>query len=170
MGFLESLVRRQVRRLVSDAVDEVVDNTVGAAIRGAFENNGTEGTQNFSNNSNSSYTSSAPKRKTGNKASGEAVLRQRLEEVFAEEWSEYTVQQNMMSGVAGARNYSYGLYLNGVPKAMIMIITSSSHHNKKEDRLAAQASAAYGVPYMDFYSHLPNEKEYISRRLKENIL
>ncbi len=164
MGFLESLVRRQVRRVISDAVDEAVDNTVGAAIRNAFGNNGTEGTQNFSQ---SSYA--APKKKTGNKASGEAVLRQRLEEVFAEEWSEYTVQQNMMSGVPGARNYSYGLYLNGVPKAMIMIITSASHHNKKEDRLAAEASAAYGVPYMDFYSHLPNEKEYISNRLRETI-
>lgn len=164
MGFLESLVKRQVRRVISDAVDEAVDNTVGAALRNAFGNNGTEGTQNFSQSSNTSSI-----KKTGNKASGEAVLRQRLEEVFAEEWSGYTVQQNMMSGVAGARNYSYGLYLNGVPKAMIMIITSTCHHNKKEDRLAAQASAAYGVPYMDFYSHLPNRKEYISARLKATI-
>ncbi len=169
MGFLENLVKKQVRRVVSEAVEDAVDNTLGSALRNAFGTNGTEGTQNFSSSSATVSHTTTTTKKTGNKGSGEKVLRQRLEEVFAEEWSGYTVQQDLMSGVTGARNYSYGLYLNGVPKAMIMIITSNSHHNKKEDRLAAQASASYGVPYMDFYSHLPNEKEYISKRLKENI-
>lgn len=164
MGFLEGLLKRQVRKAVSNVVDEVVDNTVGAAIRDAFGNNGTEGTQNFSESSGSSSNKSI----TG-KASGEKLLKKRLEEVFAEEWAGYEVRQDLMSGVEGARNYSYGLYLNGAPKAMIMIITNRSHHTRKEERLAGQASASYGVPYMDFYSHLPNEKEYIAKRLKENI-
>ena len=163
MGFLESLVKRQVRRIVSDVVDEAVDNTIGAAIRDAFGNNGTEGTQNFSESSGASSTKS-----TKSKASGKKVLEQRLEEVFAEEWADYEVRKDLMSGVAGARNYSYGLYYNGMPRMMIMII-DGSRHPRKEERLAREASASYGVPYLDFYTHLPNEKEYISQRLKDNL-
>ena len=42
MGLLESILKRQVRRMVNSAIDEAVDNTVGAALRDAFGQNGKE--------------------------------------------------------------------------------------------------------------------------------
>ena len=105
----------------------------------------------------------------GYAASGEKVLRQRLEEVFAEEFAGYEVHKDLQAGVNGAKNYSYGLYLNGMPRAMIMECNNGVHHSIKSERLAEQASLSYGVPYMNFFAHLPNEKEYIANRLKENI-
>lgn len=162
MGFFGNIIRNQVEKMVSNAVDDVVDNTVGSALRNAFGQNGREGTQNFSNNSRS-----AANRKSA--ASGEKLLRQRLEEVFAEEFAGYEVRKDLQSGVNGAKNYSYGLYLNGMPKAMIMVCNNGVHHSIKSERLAEMACQGYCVPYMNFFAHLPNEKEYIANRLKENI-
>lgn len=162
MGFFGNIIRNQVEKMVSNAVDDVVDNTVGSALRNAFGQNGREGTQNFSNNSRSAA-------KRNGAASGEKLLRQRLEEAFAEEFAGYEVRKDLQSGVTGAKNYSYGLYLNGMPKAMIMVCDNGVHHSIKSERLAEQASLGYGVPYMNFFAHLPNEKEYIVNRLKENI-
>ena len=162
MGLLESILKRQVRRIVNNAIDEAVDNTVGAALRDAFGQNGKEGTQNFSDSARSAA-------KRNGAASGEKLLRQRLEEVFAEEFAGYEVHKDLQAGVNGAKNYSYGLYLNGMPRAMIMVCNNGVHHSIKSERLAEQASLSYGVPYMNFFAHVPNEKEYIANRLKENI-
>ncbi len=163
MGLLESILKRQVRKIVNNAIDEAVDNTVGAALRDAFGQNGKEGTQNFSESSNSSVAS----RTSG--PSGEKVLRQRLQDVFAQDFPDYEVRTNLDAGVPKARKYSYGLYYNGTPRMMIMVITDRNHANRKEVRLAREASASYGVPYLDFYTHLPNEVDYIRNRIKENM-
>ena len=50
-----------------------------------------------------------------------------------------------------------------------MIIDDRNHANRKDVRLAREASASYGVPYLDFYTHLPNEVEYIRNRIRENM-
>lgn len=163
MGFLESILRRQVRRIVNNAIDEAVDNTVGVALRDAFGQNGTEGTQNFAE----SGASSVAKKKSG--ASGEKVLRQRLEEVFKSDFPDYEVRKNLDAGVQGARKYSYGLYYNGMPRMMIMVINDSGHAIKRDVRLAREASASYGVPYLNFFTHLPNDAEYVRNRIKENM-
>ena len=163
MGLLESILKRQVRRIVNNAIDEAVDNTVGAALRDAFGQNGTEGTQNFSESSNPSVA----RRSSG--PSGENLLRRRLQEVFAQDYPDYEVRQDLDAGVPKSRKYSYGLYYNGMPRMMIMVIDDRNHANRKDVRLAREASASYGVPYLDFYTHLPNEVEYIRNRIRENM-
>lgn len=185
MGFLESIVKRQVRRIVNKAVDEVVDNTVGAVIRDSFGQNGREGTQNYnqnyrdekpnytqSNRERTQYyednsTSSAAKRQFIK--SGERKLRERLMGVFVQDYPDYEVRSNLDAGVHGARKYSYGLYYNGIPRMMIMILDNSNEGRLKEVRLAREASASYGVPYLDFYAHLPNEMEYVRNRIRANM-
>jgi hypothetical protein len=174
MGFLESIVKRQVRRIVNKAVDEVVDNTVGAVIRDSFGQNGREGKQNFGQNDRERtqrYTqntvSQAEQRRPG--PSGERGLRMRLTDVFAQDFPDYEVRQNLDAGVYGARKYSYGLYYNGIPRMMIMILDNSNEGRLKEVRLAREASASYGVPYLDFYAHLPNEMEYVRNRIRANM-
>ena len=161
MGLLESILKRQVRRMVNSAIDEAVDNTVGAALRDAFGQNGKEGTQNFANSSNPSVGRPGP--------SGEKLLRQRLTEVFAQNFPDYEVRTNLDSGVPRSRKYSYGIYYNGTPRMMIMVIDDRNHAQLKEVRLAREASANYGVPYLDFYTHLPNEVDYIRNRIRDNM-
>lgn len=161
MGLIESILRRQVRKIVNGAIDEAVDNTVGAALRDAFGQNGKEGTQNFSNSSNPSVGRRGP--------SGEKLLRQRLTDIFAQDFPDYEVKGNLDSGVPKARKYSYGLYYNGTPRMMIMVLDDRNLAQRKDVRLAREASANYGVPYLDFYTHLPNEVDYIRNRIRDNM-
>lgn len=107
------------------------------------------------------------KRRSG--PSGEKVLRQRLQDVFAQDFADYEVRTNFDAGVPKARKYSYGLYYNGTPRMMIMVIDNRNHTYRKDVRLAREASASYGVPYLDFYTHLPNEVDYIRNRIRENM-
>ena len=176
MGLLESILKRKVRRIVNNALDEVVDNTIGVAIRDTFGQNGREGTQNYNNDYNSdSYKpyneAQAYKttKKVINRASGEKVLRQRLEEVFRTDYPDYEVRKNLDSGVYGANKYSYGLYYNGMPRMMIMVISDGSHNITRGIRRAKEASASYGVPYLNFFAHLPNEADYVRNRIRANM-
>ena len=163
MGFLESIVKRQVRRIVNNAVDEAVDNTIGAALRDVFGQNGKEVPPSYAERRETSASTPSYGE------SGEKLLRKRLEEVFAQDFPEYEVRTNLDAGVAGARKYSYGLYSNGIAKMMIMVLGDGKHTVGKDVRLAKEASAAYGVPYLNFFAHLPNDMEYVRNRIKENM-
>lgn len=98
----------------------------------------------------------------------------KLETIAAEEFSEYELRKDIpaseMTSDGNARDYSYGLYLKGYPKAFIMIIENRNDYRKKDVVLAKQAAEQGGIPYMNFMMHLPNEPKYISNRLKQNVL
>ena len=176
MGFLERIVKRQVRRIVNNAVDEFVDNTVGEALRGNSGQNGREGTQNY--NTNYDYREETQDRRYDSKQSalqrqymrsGEKTLRKRLMGVFVRDYPDYEVRSNLDAGVNGARKYSYGLYYNGMPRMMIMVLPVDQRSVTRDVKLAKEASESYGVPYLNFFSHLPNEVDYIRNRIRENM-
>lgn len=52
----------------------------------------------------------------------------------------------------GSRDYSYGLYLNGQPKAMVMVLDSADDHRLKSVKLAHRAceeKGSYAAPVKD---------------------
>ena len=103
----------------------------------------------------------------------EECLRQRLEKIMKNEWAEYEVRTEVpasqMNAPEKSRAYSYGMYLDGEPKAFIMILTNKNHYGLKAVVNSQFAAVENGVPYMNFFTHLPNRESYISNRLKENI-
>lgn len=170
MGFLTNLLKSEARKIVSDVVDNVVDNTLGQAVRGQ-ENRNTAATSSRT----SSYSGSVARASASKAAleSGEAGLRANLENVLSSEWSSFEVRREIPASELGApekaRAYSYGLYENGQPKAMFLVVTDKNHYLNSAARLAQTACKANGIPCLNFFSHLPNTTEYISQRLKENI-
>lgn len=105
---------------------------------------------------------------------GESVLRERIEKIVAEEWADYELKREVPSSVmaapAGARAaYSYGIYKDNSPKAMIMILSGNNDYRRKEVRLARMACEDKQVAYMNFMSYMANRPEYISERLKKEI-
>lgn len=181
MSFLSNLFEREAKRAVTD----VVDHAVGQAIRKGFNQledsigehireSSPSGTCS-SGNTNPSVDYRAPHStdQTSSRVSGEAGLRTRLEQVIAAEWSGYELRRDVsaaeLNAPAGARDYSYVLYLSGQPKAGFMVLTNRNHYMKKDVRLAHEGCRALGIPCMNFMSHLPNETSYISQRLKKNI-
>ncbi len=159
MGFFDSLLKSGAKKFVSDVVDRAVDGVVG-------------------NNSNSySRTNSAPAR--NNTASNKSIPRgveatcTRIENVVKFQFEDYELRKNVPASVMNAGNgavpYTYGLYYNGTPRAFINVIDQRNDYRLKRFRLSKEACEYAGVPHFNFFSHLPNEIDYIAKRLRENM-
>lgn len=152
MGFLDNLFKKEKSKSVSNVTDGVVDNLKG--------------------NVTSAYASSKDPDEEDccHKSS---VIRARLERVFAEEWSGYEVRQNIwayeMGAEEGSHDYSYGLYLGGQPKAMVMVLDSADGYRLKSVKLAHRACEEKGIFCLNLLPHMPNRRSYISKRLKDNV-
>lgn len=146
MSFFSNLLKSEARKVISAAVDSGVSELLG--------------------NAKSVVSNEAD-------CGGEAGLRNRLEAVFAEEWGSYEVRRQVPADTFGAPEgawaYSYGLYKEGQPKAMFMVLNNKNHYKRKGVLAARSACLENGVAYMNFMSYLPNHREYISERLRKNI-
>lgn len=110
----------------------------------------------------------------GGNGSGEALLRERLERIMTNEFSDYDLRSNVsVSSIAdmdGAADFSYGLFKDGSPVALFTIFTYRNDYRKKCYRLSRQAAEMKGIPHMCFFTHLPNEESYITERIINNLL
>lgn len=159
MGFLDNLIKEGTRKLVSNVVDSVFDGIKANNANAVSPSNGNAAAVQGPDEEDCCYD--------------EAVIRARVEKVFSEEWSGYEVRQNVwaheMGAEEGSNDYSYGLYLNGQPKAMVMVLDSSDGYRRKSVKLAHKACEEKGVFCMNLMPHLPNRRSYISKRLKDNV-
>lgn len=156
MGFFDSLIKSGARKFVSDVVDRAVDNVVG-------NNSNTNSTS--ARNNSASNNGSIPR--------GVEATCTRIENVVKFQFEGYELKKNVPASVMNAGNgampYTYGIYLNGTPKAFINVINERNDYRLKRFRLAKVACENAGVPHMNFFSHLPNEIDYIANRLRENM-
>lgn len=170
MGFLDSLLRRGTRKIISNVVSNAVDNVIDN-INGSI-NSKTASTSTASTAVNTSATIASNDPDEESCYYEESVVRARIEKVAAEEWAGYELRQNIsaaeMGAEAGAKDYTYGLYLNGVPLAMILILDADEYRLKKV-RLAHQACKDRGVFCMNLMLQLPNRRSYISEMLRKNV-
>lgn len=162
MGFLDSLLKRETRKIISSVVDNVVDG-VTDKIRNGQNSGGTAGVKTVSGVVDPEED-----------CYGEvAVIRARVEKVFSEEWSGYEVRRDIpaaeMGAPEGSRAYSYGLYLEGQPKAMVMLLDGGADYKRKNVVMSHKACEQKGVFCMNLLRHMPNRRSYISQRLKENV-
>ena len=111
--------------------------------------------------------------KRGSVNQGEMILCQRLEEVFKTEYPDCEFRTNISASeieiTTIATDYSYGLYRNGTPIAFINVIKNRNDYRRLKYREAKAIAIRHGIPHMNFFTHLPNEVEYISQRLKNEI-
>ncbi|MBE5895686.1 MAG: hypothetical protein IJZ00_04935 [Lachnospiraceae bacterium] len=170
MGLFDFLNAKNLKA-VADVLEDAVTNAV-EQVTESVENQTRQNNTNAGNASAKGASSTAGKKSLP--ASGEKVLRTRLEKIIAEQWDGYELRKDVaaaeMQAEEGAMDYSYGLYQNGVPKAMFMINTNRTMYNSRRVVLAQKACNDMRVPYMNFMSHLPNTEEYISQRLKKMIV
>ena len=172
MGFLDNLLKKEARKIISSVVDEVVDNVVDN-IRDSDKSG------NSSNTKATTKASSAPAASAKSTNPDEEWCRdlkqicERIEKVAAEEWSGYELRKNIPASEMGAdekaRGYDYGLYLDGVPKAMITILHKRHHGRRSDNRLAHEACQRQGVYCMNIFTHLPNRRSYISACLRDHV-
>lgn len=156
MGLLNSLIRKAVSTMVDSAVDSVMKNVHGK-------------------DSSGTTSSATAKRGAGDEyCRGESDLRGRIESIVAEEWPGYELRKNVSSKEMLAQDgasefYSYGIYHDGVPVAMIMLLNENNAYRRRKVRLAQRACEEQKVPYMNFMTYMANYRSYISERLRKNI-
>lgn len=173
MGFLNNLIKREARKVISSAVSDAVDDLIS----GSSKTESLSGTTAYGSSTTTYGTGTKEAARDEKPCKGEKELRQRLERVFAEEWSGYELRKNVsaaeLGADAGARDYSYGVYFDGQLKAVLMILdTNSSQSNeyrKKDVKASKRACEVRGIPYLNFISRLPNRRSYISERLRNTI-
>lgn len=170
MGFFDSLLRSGARKFVSDVVDRTVDKAVDGVVGNKSQNNSNTRTNTSSN------TNSAPAR---NNVAGNGIPRgveatcTRIENVVKFQFEGYELKKNVPASAMNAENgavpYTYGLYYNGTPRAFINVIDQRNDYRLKRFRLSKMACEKAGVPHFNFFSHLPNEIDYIANRLRERM-
>lgn len=163
MGFLDNLLKKEVRKSVSNILTKAID-TVGDSISDAISSAPTSG-------------QASAVQTSGSKARGtEAVVRERIEEIIARDFPSLELRRDVpaseMNAQTGARNYTYGLYLDGQPKAMIMLLDEDNHNLYRNSKItkAKRACESAGVPYMNFMLYMSNRPEYIAERFKNTIV
>lgn len=93
-----------------------------------------------------------------------------MPEILAASFSEYEVQREVPASAFGwdaspARPYSYCLYRDGYLAAAIML----TPHNRDSNMAFKNAKAACrdnGIPFINFYTHMPNDRQYVEGRIR----
>jgi hypothetical protein len=126
-----------------------------------------QGYQNFNNNQAFNNAGYRPQ--------PQATCKSHFDEIFASEFSGYEVKQGVAtdeivpaSAGLGFRPYSYVFYDNGMAKLAVMI-TPRFGHESNEFLGAKTACETAGIPFVNFFLHMPNERNYVINRLKQYI-
>lgn len=63
--------------------------------------------------------------------------------------------------------YSFVLYQGGSPVGVVMLGSGSSHSRNVKYLIARMYAKKMGLPYINFYTQCPNERDYVVRRIRE---
>lgn len=174
MGFLDNLLKREARKIISGVMDNVVDNVMDNINESMNSNKSTATISTASTGTTSTSPAVASEDPDEEDCCfDEKVVGERVAKVFCEEWKGYQLRKYIpateLGGSEEARDYTYGIFLDGEPKAMIMVIDVPSHYKKKDVLLAHEACKNRGVYCMNLMLHLPNRRSYISKQLRDNV-
>jgi len=100
------------------------------------------------------------------------TCRQRILEILAAEFPQYTVKEQVspttIGGTGKFMDYSIVVYDGDAPKLIMMLIgkTTTAH---REYRWSRQEAEKNGYAFINFVEHYPNNPEYISTRLHKYL-
>ncbi len=170
MGFLQNLLKKEAKKMLSNVIntakDEVV-RTINSDPEAEYKSSTSAPVQTSTPVANSAANSDE------DFCESEKELGERIAKIVTEEWPGYELRKDIPAGemgaAFGARKYSYGLYKDGAPKAMILVLDGRSQYCRKDTRLAHEACKEKGVFCMNLMMHLPNRRSYIAEQLRNNV-
>lgn len=169
MGFLDNLLKRETRKIISGVVDSVVDNVMDD-VKGSIRDNGKTSVTDRT----AAYNAKDKSRKKeiddeDDYGTDINVIHRRIEKIAAEDWPGYELRRDISASEFGAsgrdHGFDYGLYLDGRPMVMIMILDHYQYRNQSVQNAHA-ACRRQGVGSFHLLNHLPNRKSYIAERVK----
>jgi len=110
-------------------------------------------------------------------------------EILATEFVTYNVRENVpVTDVAGFANDEFQLYQTrprqaykaewgqpytflleqgGSPKGVVMLGNGNSHNSNVKYLIARMYAKKSGIPYINFYTQMPNERDYVIGRIRK---
>jgi len=91
----------------------------------------------------------------GNVADEAQLYKTRPRQVYRAEWGE---------------PYTFVLYQVGAPKAIVMLGSGHSHSANVKYLVARMYAKKLGLPYINFYTQMPNERDYVAGRIRKFLV
>lgn len=184
MSFLSNLLSREARRAITSVVDQTVTDAIQKGLNQLGQ--GSSSPVNTATNTAAQTKTvaqpqySAPIKKQTTVGADPQTIDNRIKSVLTELNRDRIdpatiltlrskVPASEFQADPAARNYSYGIYQNGQPKCMIMVLTNRNHYRSKDVLLSHQAAKNAGVSCINLMTHLPNETSYISQKIQESL-
>jgi hypothetical protein len=173
MGFLENLLKKEAKKMLSNVINTAKDEVIRTINSDPEAEYKTASSTTATSAQKSAPVATGTANSDENFCETEKELGERIAKVVANEWPGYELRKDIpakeMDAAFGARKYSYGLYKDGTPKAMILVLDGRSLYCRKDTRLAHEACRDKGVFCMNLMMHLPNRYSYIAEQLRNNV-
>ena len=180
---------RAIRRGVGKALGESLSSAVNSALRGSDAAGNEEQPRRgpagvFCTNCGSkieggarfctSCGAKAPQSAEPVSAAPRAVRGERGKDYFAsilsQDFSAYDVRENVSPAElgGGGKSYDFGLYQAGRLVGVVML----TPHNRDRNQAflsARQTCQRAGIPFINFYTHMPNERGYVADRIRSML-
>jgi len=100
--------------------------------------------------------------------SGEVHDKSYFKEILNSEFNQYEIKDNVQVSELGGegRPYDFGLYQLGSIKGVIVLVEHNKTRNKPYWNSEKKAQEAK-VPFINFYLHMPNERDFVIYRINK---
>ena len=83
----------------------------------------------------------------------------------ADEFQLYRTRPRQVYRADWGQPYTFVMYQGGAPKAVVMLGSGHSHSANVKYLIARMYAKKSGIPYINFYTQMPNEREYVVSRI-----
>lgn len=112
-----------------------------------------------------------------------------FKEILATEFAQYNVKENVrVTDIAGFANDEFQLYKTrprqaykaewgkpytfvveqaGIVRGVVMLGNGHSHDSNVKYLISRMYAKKMGIPYINFYTQMPNERDYVIRRIRK---
>ena len=84
-----------------------------------------------------------------------------------DEFQLYSTRPRQAYKAEWGQPYSFVLYQAGAPKGVVMLGSGHSHDSNVKYLIARMYAKKLGIPYINFYTQMPNERSYVISRLRK---
>ena len=85
----------------------------------------------------------------------------------SEEFQLYRTRPRQVYRAEWGEPYTFVLFKAGMPKGVVMLGDGHSHDAKVKYLIARMFAKKVGVPYINFYTQMPNERSYVVGRIRK---
>ena len=87
----------------------------------------------------------------------------------SDEFQLYSTRPRQVYKAEWGEPYTFVLYQAGAPKGVVMLGGGHSHSANVKYLIARMYTKKLGIPYINFYTQMPNERAYVEGRIRKYL-